>query len=283
MYEDKPIAIVHRLSKAGGGPFIGPRGGKWADAAHTITYGEPTAEHEREVADRKGYKVQAFSDSRYNSYKGGKRHTLTDFVIHDPQEPGGLTHHKYTGIAGASPTERRSTAIRLHKERHNIQADVRHANLDTQTERHNLGAAKAAGVSNFERKPENFGLTTPVVGKPIKITDRKNATGFREVEADAVHGHYAAHDGTVTHLPTGIAVQRFDRKADAKSLAKHLHEALGARMFPGKGFAEMPSFKAAKDKADMAEMHTAIKGHAGKLHQAGLAEAAKRYAKQANK
>lgn len=33
--------VVRRMAKAGAGPFIGPRGGKWADSAHTVPWKDP--------------------------------------------------------------------------------------------------------------------------------------------------------------------------------------------------------------------------------------------------
>lgn len=47
--EDKARVMSAVLRKAGG-PFIGPRGGKWADAAHTIPYVEPS--HRGDAGER---------------------------------------------------------------------------------------------------------------------------------------------------------------------------------------------------------------------------------------
>ena len=35
--------VIEQTRKGGGGPFIGPRGGKWADPQHTIPWVEPAA------------------------------------------------------------------------------------------------------------------------------------------------------------------------------------------------------------------------------------------------
>jgi len=114
----------------------------------------------------------------------------------------------------------------------------------------------------------------------IKIAHRKNATGFLEVPTDIQLGHYAAHDGVVTHIPTGIAVMRFNSKTEAKSLVKHLHATLGARMFVGGRFGEVPSFTAgSKGKADIDELNAAIRGHGNKLLKTTWEKAEKRYTK----
>ena len=46
------LVVVDDLSKAG--PFIGPRGGKWADAAHTIPYREGKGRKKGKPEDKKG-------------------------------------------------------------------------------------------------------------------------------------------------------------------------------------------------------------------------------------
>jgi len=108
--------VVRALCKAQGGPFIGPRGGKWANAQHTVPW-KPSggvlrvdAALVRETVD--GW----FSDLRampgqsrssmieYTQADGAKRRAVAQIVVEastgDPRGVKGIHHYRTTGQGG---------------------------------------------------------------------------------------------------------------------------------------------------------------------------------------
>lgn len=209
-----PLPLMGKSLRKGG-PYIGPRGGKWADPEHTIPWHAPgelpgmrEANH-LEMEDRKKpYKVNVTSYSRYRA-PGGE--TRTTFLIEDPRIPE-PRFHKYEG-RGKTPMERRSHALKQHAEKFGIKQHVTHADLKKR-------AAKQA----------RRGVESSLPGsKTIKLATRD---GFAEQPVHAEHGQWAAHKGfsegyTVSHRPTGLAVKHGMSKDEAAALALHMHTQMG--------------------------------------------------------
>lgn len=104
------------LAKSGG-PFIGPKGGKWADAAHTI----PWVEHEVKLTQKQTYTPTNPWD------KSAK--TMTHFVVEDPSRPGGVKEHRYATEAH-HPDVMRADVLKQHAERHKL-TNVVHSDKPT--------------------------------------------------------------------------------------------------------------------------------------------------------
>ncbi len=196
------------LRKAGG-PFIGPKGGKWADAGHSI----PWKGKEHESAH---HEVSISSQHRHRG-KGGQ--TATEFLVHDPSQPSGEHYHSYTTI-GSSPAERKREALRQHGAKHNIEKPIKHVDFDKRrrTQAHAEAMAKPAGK-----------------GK-IKLATN---TGAVDVKSHATHGNWAAHEEhdplgskksakhQVTHVPSGLRIKSGMSKEQAKQFAEHMHKNAG--------------------------------------------------------
>ena len=95
------------LAKSGG-PFIGPHGGKWADAAHTIPWKEPapahrkdgtaeTAEKDADLAKRIAARPDAYV-SRFSSIKTARESALANKVV----DGRAMTHRIFMGPSDAN-------------------------------------------------------------------------------------------------------------------------------------------------------------------------------------
>lgn len=70
---------LEELEKAAG-PYIGPRGGKWADVAHTIPWAEPKAKTERrKKLDKLGGELR---EAYFDRVRARSEHSKADYALH---------------------------------------------------------------------------------------------------------------------------------------------------------------------------------------------------------
>jgi hypothetical protein len=136
--------------------------------------------------------------------------------------------------------ERRSAALKAHADKWGIKQHVKHADLAKR-------AAKQARSGVEASKPGD---------KSLKIITRE---GHSEVPVHAWYGQWAAHKGlgegySVSHGPTGLAIQGGLTKERAADLAFHMHREMGDA-FSGVKFGKNP----ARTHPDMARGAAAMK------------------------
>ena len=200
------IDQLGRLAKAGN-YYLGPRGGKWADAKHTIPWDEET--------HGKGHHSVTISSQHRGRSRGG---TETEWLVRDPSKPGGKEFHTYK-TRGGTPASRKKQALEAHGARHEIGVKVKAK-----------GAARA-------KKPKGVSASPSGSGK-VRVATPKHGEGWEEYDAKAQYGNFAVHrqggrpDGKwmVTHTPSGYSVPGAAPKsslADKKEFARFMHEHAG--------------------------------------------------------
>jgi len=219
---------IDALVKAG--PYIGPKGGKWADPGHSI----PWDEKKHAGKESKHHEVSIRSGERSRG-RGG---TVTRWHIHDPAIPGPNTSRVHTyETTGASPAERRQKALEEHARKHGIEKPIKHVDFDKRRRKHSL-----------KQMPKE-----PAAKGRVRVASRD---GHREIPAHASHGNYHVHDAdteragegkprpqgeeyAVTHGPTGMRLRTFGSKKMATDYARHMHKQAGDAMSDAK-FGEQP-------------------------------------------
>ena len=223
------------LLQKSGGPFIGPQGGKWADAAHTVPWHEDKPSSGGDSGGGR-HEVTATSMERSRAKGGG---TATRWSIQDKSKPGGQEYHHYD-THGATPGERRTAALKAHAEKHGITKQVVH-------------------VSG---KPSFKGVEQNALGDGNKTIKVPTGKGVAEVHATHTAGDFAVHQTpnaskgyTVTHVPTGLALHKHDSSTAARAHADHMHEKMGVGALSGAKFGKAPGKEHGPALAKMKAAH----------------------------
>lgn len=191
-FGDDEDGVQKSLYKSGG-PFIGPKGGKWADAAHTIPWHDESAKHHE-----------------LHIYSTGRGKGVTDFSVIDPSKPGGQEYHTYYGVKGDTAAERKANALAMHAKKHGITKPIKNVDFRERSRQEALADVKQGA------------------GRRIKVS---TMAGAKEVVAHERHGNYASHNAlgdsdefVVSHVPSGSSMGRFKTKDEASAFARHMHE-----------------------------------------------------------
>ena len=160
----------------------------------------------------KGSKHHEVEVRNEKSYKG-----VAEVSISDDSKPGGQEFHKYQ-VRGATAKAKREHAMALHAERHGITKPIKSVNkyLRQKNKAKKDNAAITATSSTGSKSGEK---------RTVKIAGNQ---GPMEVEAK-VFGAFAVHDGTITHLPTGMVVARPGTAKASAAMARHLRNEIGAK------------------------------------------------------
>lgn len=226
------------LSKAG--PYIGPKGGKWADPKHTIPWKEKKGRKKKPAA-HEGHVVDAHVDSYSRSTRKHDTERSIWATVYVSDSDTGV--HKYEITTPFKPrsdfsgSDHKKLAIKMAIERHNAKQGT-----------------SAKHVKNWESKRRKAGRaeaskTQASAGKHRIATGV--GAGYNEVDTVAEHGHYAVHHvgagvHAITHKPSGMKVSSQPNKAIAIKMARHMHKEAGDAL-GDLGLGQQPGKKHKKD------------------------------------